>query len=214
MTQTSVFLTKSLTNSFYCQDSSNQPSIDAILQGLTDRPNVQATLILSRKDGSIIRASGSLATSQSDSAIQRRTYTQSNQIPAVETSSEGAGKNDVVTTEQKPGENETTTGANPTELLAASIFQFVNAAAGLGTTLLFTSNSELFGRQFTPNGTADLPVQVKTDERDDYTQQDDQEVQLLRLRTRHQEVIIFPDPRYLCCVVQKIGKQGSGLDTR
>jgi hypothetical protein len=32
------------------------------------------------------------------------------------------------------------------------------------------------------------------------------EVQLLRMRTRTQEIIIFPDTKFLCCVVQAIGK--------
>lgn len=34
----------------------------------------------------------------------------------------------------------------------------------------------------------------------------DQDVQLLRMRTRKQEIIIFPDQNYLCCVIQNIGK--------
>jgi hypothetical protein len=32
------------------------------------------------------------------------------------------------------------------------------------------------------------------------------EVQLLRMRTKTQEIIIFPDTKFLCCVVQAIGK--------
>lgn len=34
----------------------------------------------------------------------------------------------------------------------------------------------------------------------------DNDVQLLRLRLKKQEVIIFPDPKYLCCVVQDMDK--------
>jgi hypothetical protein len=38
----------------------------------------------------------------------------------------------------------------------------------------------------------------------------DSQVQLLRLRIKQREIIIFPDPQYLCCVVQRVAKQRSG----
>jgi hypothetical protein len=37
---------------------------------------------------------------------------------------------------------------------------------------------------------------------------DESQVQLLRLRIKSREIIVFPDPQYLCCVVQRVGKQG------
>ena len=43
---------------------------------------------------------------------------------------------------------------------------------------------------------------------------DESRVQLMRLRIKSREIIIFPDPQYLCCVVQRIGRQGTGVDTR
>ena len=36
-----------------------------------------------------------------------------------------------------------------------------------------------------------------------------QDLQLLRLRTRSQEIIIYPDSKFLCSVVQGIGKIAS-----
>lgn len=36
------------------------------------------------------------------------------------------------------------------------------------------------------------------------------QVQLLRLRTKRQEIIIYPDSNYICCVVQSVGKQANG----
>ena len=34
------------------------------------------------------------------------------------------------------------------------------------------------------------------------------EVQLLRMRTKRQEIIIYPDTKFLCCVIQTVGKSG------
>jgi hypothetical protein len=31
------------------------------------------------------------------------------------------------------------------------------------------------------------------------------------LRTKRQEIIIYPDTNYLCCVVQSVGKQANGM---
>jgi hypothetical protein len=34
------------------------------------------------------------------------------------------------------------------------------------------------------------------------------EVQLIRMRTKRQEIIIYPDTKFLCCVIQAVGKFG------
>ncbi len=38
---------------------------------------------------------------------------------------------------------------------------------------------------------------------------EDGEVQLLRLRTKKHEIIVYPDAKFLCCVVSRSG-QGQG----
>ena len=43
---------------------------------------------------------------------------------------------------------------------------------------------------------------------------EESQAQLMRLRIKSREIIIFPDPQYLCCVVQRIGKQGTAVEGR
>ena len=99
--------------------------------------------------------------------------------------------------------------------MAASIFQFVKVANSLGTTLgTISAEHELEDsnplRRLGPdtrseqnNGAVDESEALRADS----------QVQLLRLRVKHREIIIFPDQRYLSCVVQRVGKQ-SGADGR
>lgn len=55
------------------------------------------------------------------------------------------------------------------------------------------------------NATAKHPVDKDVDTHD---KAGGDEVQLLRMRTKRQEIIIFPDTKFLCCVVQAVGKLG------
>ncbi|KAK4945154.1 hypothetical protein LTR10_015580 [Elasticomyces elasticus] len=181
----------------------NGSSIDAILRGLTDRPNVQSTLILSRRDGSIIRATCVDAGEKQNNAggyqwSVNETKTQVEQVVEV-----------------KPGEEGEPDGKlKPVEVLASSIFQFVNNASSLATTLGTTSR-QLSGAQsssFASGESDNRDGATNEDEADIKTSED--EVQLLRLRTKHQEIIVFPDPNYICCVVQRMGKAGNNVDNK
>ena len=174
-----------------------------MLRGLTDRPNVQSTLILSRRDGSIIRATGFDAAEKQNnaggyqwSATQAKAQTQQE-------------------VEIKAGEEGDADGKlQPVEVLASSILHFVNNASSLATTLGTTSR-QLSGAQNTNFGSGDSankdggPTEDEID-----TNAGEDEVQLLRLRTKHQEIIVFPDPNYICCVVQRMGKAGTHTDNR
>jgi hypothetical protein len=149
---------------------------------------VQSTLILSRSDGSIIRATGF------------------EEAPVISLSQP------ITAADQSKGAQEATAYASngqqdlkPAESLAASIYQFVQNAASLGKALGTTSRSGS-GSRDSIHGyggraqSANKPL-GQDDEVDAANNEDD--VQLLRLRTKQQEIIIFPDPSYICCVVQR-----------
>ena len=152
-----------------CLQQKLPPTISSTLSGLSKRPNVHSTLILSREDGSIISVTGQLASPQ---------------------------------TSPQNTETEPTTKATPTaaEELALSIFSFVSSAKSLGMTmepLLAQKNTSL--RSLTTYE----PTTSKPE---------DGEVQLLRLRTKKHEIIVYPDTRFLCCVVSRSGHgQGQGI---
>lgn len=192
------------------QESLNGPSIDAMLRGLTDRPNVQATLILSKTDGSIIRATGVIVTEQQLSSgagsqyrwsRSRQDEQETSKVKEQEQSNSGQQEGD-------PGRGK----QQPVEILAASVFQFVNNAASLGLTLgSISRNSGISGAvSYKDSSTSNLEASAE----EEHPRTKDDEVQLLRLRTKYQEIIVFPDPNYICCVVQKVGKAGSNLDRR
>ena len=106
----------------------------------------------------------------------------------------------------------------PAEVLARSIFQFVETATLLGTTLCsVASQSEKddgasFLRSRHGDNLASDGSKTAMDDSEDLG--DESQVQLMRLRIKSREIIIFPDPQYLCCVVQRIGKQGTGVNGR
>ncbi len=102
-------------------------------------------------------------------------------------------------------------------MLAAAIFQFATNASALGVTL-GTASRGAAGSDGVSAGTSygdgsvsrhDSNVEEESDSRSN-----DDEVQLLRMRTKHQEIIIFPDPNYICCVVQRVGKGGNASERR
>ena len=182
-----------------------------MLRGLTDRPNVQSTLILSKKDGSIIRATGSITTDKQLSSGAGGQY----QWSKTQDSESDAARNkesDQGNTGQDEGGAQQDT-QQPVELLAASIFQFVNQAASLGVTLgSISRDADLSAAASYRDSSASRQEQENAEEESLRTKED--EIQLLRLRIKFQEIIVFPDPNYICCVVQRVGKAGSNQDRR
>jgi hypothetical protein len=160
------------------------PSVSSTLENLSKRPNVQSTLILSREDGSVISATG-FSSEQG-------------------TQSERSQEKEVLTKYA----NEEPTAA---EELASAIFQFVSASNSL------SSKMEILSAQKSDR----LDITSLSNERKNMTSQHHvgkdahthdstggSDVQLLRMRTKRQEIIIFPDTKFLCCVVQAVGKLG------
>lgn len=100
-------------------------------------------------------------------------------------------------------------GPTSTELLASSIFQFVDSASSLSSRIQPPSSDEesratILGVAREKNGTENHSKLGQ--ERTVEEQSNENQVQLLRMRTRKHEVVIVPDPNFLCCVVQEVGK--------
>lgn len=149
---------------------------EAILQNLARRPNVQSTLILARKDGSIIKVSGALLDEQDRESERPRAAVK-----------EGS-------TETDAGEQRST----QVHLLARGVYEFVVAAESLGETVQAIRQRQQSAYSMDTYGDRG------SDGTENAAQLARADVQLLRLRLTSQEVIIFPDPNYLCCVVQDL----------
>jgi len=159
--------------------------VTALLSHLTSRPGVESTLIISRKDGSIIQSTGKLAiqetpTPRQPSSSTDQALTQSDSTPTSPADSAS----------YQPSQAET---------LAAHIFAFVSSASALGISLskpAQTEGSALNGYGTYGNGG------TPQEERDPDTDRDEEdEVKLLRMRTRKHEIVVVPDRKYLLCVV-------------
>jgi hypothetical protein len=159
------------------------PSVSSTLENLSKRPNVQSTLILSREDGSVISATG----------FSSEQGTQSER------------------SQEEVSTKYTKEGPTPAEELASAIFQFVSASNSLSSKMeiLSAQKSDRLditslsneGRNATPQHHVDKDAHT-------HGNAEGSEVQLLRMRTKRQEIIIFPDTKFLCCVVQAVGKLG------
>ncbi|KAL4794909.1 hypothetical protein BDV19DRAFT_180958 [Aspergillus venezuelensis] len=219
--------------------------VSALLSHLTSRPGVQSTLILSRKDGSIIQTTGALAPS-----TPRRTRSEISSPapvapapPVPEAVPEEAGADAVPTTTDatptSPNSTETTSQtqiptstaasiplptspqpqqpSNPyqptqAESLAAHIFTYVSSASSLSFALSHplgdgestpSSNTNGIHGPPTPGiGNGPTSGTGADGEGDDFEGQDEDEVKLLRLRTKKHEIVVVPDRKYLLCVVQ------------
>jgi len=175
-----------------------------MLKGLSDRPNVQCTLILSRHDGSIIRATGVVAL-ETPSTYTLGDHRQN--LPPREAGTETDGR-PPERRDSGPQEYSPT----PAEVLAASIFQFVTNATSLGTALGSTTRTGSEGDGSAMGGRRLASTSVTKqkahggDEDFEGHDADDDEVQLLRLRTKQHEIIIFPDANYICSVVVTVGQ--------
>ena len=146
-------------------------------------------MILSRRDGSIIKTSGAIAATDSSNSRHTRHYSRAEiekESAALE-SGNAAGLDGIEQKENKPTD---------AQLMASSIHSFVVAAGQLSQAVQKIEKkavSEL-SRDSDTNTTSDAST----------AQDPEDDTQLLRLRMKKQEIIIFPDPNYLCCVVQDL----------
>lgn len=182
------------------ENEKDTATADAILQNLIKRPNVRSTLILSRRDGSIIKATGFVASGKEEPLRHNRGYSTTEALDAAVSSEE----NGQVTQDGRPDPKTTGPILSPAQVLAESICTFVASSVAVAESL---RNIDALG------DTSAAPADSGRGRREkdglapsSTTSPADDEVQLLRLRLKKQEVIIFPDPKYLCCVVQDMEK--------
>ncbi|KAJ5791080.1 uncharacterized protein N7518_008091 [Penicillium psychrosexuale] len=182
--------------------------VTALLSHLTSRPGVQSTLILSRKDGSIIQSTGQLAQMTEENGGSRTAH-----IPSATT--EPTGLSTAQPTEPSPTSPAVSQPYQPSqaETLAAHIFAFVSSAEALGVSLS------------RPTPTVQRPSDSHWDDNYDYGNEagtareedrdgdgldrdEDGEVKLLRMRTKKHEIVVVPDRKYLLCVVHDASPGG------
>ncbi|KAJ5305683.1 hypothetical protein PENANT_c041G09426 [Penicillium antarcticum] len=170
--------------------------VTALLSHLTSRPGVQSTLILSRKDGSIIQSTGQLAGSTSEENGSSRAQipsSESNPLSAQSTDSSPASPALTAPSQYQPSQ---------TEALAGHIFAFVSSASALGVSL----SRPTIGEVPTGEASQDYGIGKGTTREEDRDgdagdREEDDEVKLLRMRTRKHEIVVVPDRKYLLCVV-------------
>ncbi|KAJ5742798.1 uncharacterized protein N7511_011199 [Penicillium nucicola] len=147
--------------------------VTALLSHLTSRPGVQSTLILSRKDGSIIQSTGQLA---------------------APTSLENSSSRPPISSPSEP---------NPLSAQSTDSSPASPALACFGTGVSLArpafGESPATGEATQEYGVGKGP---REEDRDgDAGREEDDEVKLLRMRTRKHEIVVVPDRKYLLCVV-------------
>ncbi|KAK2800543.1 hypothetical protein FQN50_008088 [Emmonsiellopsis sp. PD_5] len=186
--------------------------VSAHLSNLTSRPGVQSTLLLSRKDGSIIQSSGLLASRSSPASTPPAPASIPEPAAPEQQSDPNATANETTEPSQPPAPYKPTQA----ETLAAHIFAFVSSASALSTSL---SNPSSVPNNETDYGSGTVGADnvnghghARNDsgESEGYEREEDDDVKLLRLRTKIHEIIIIPDRKFLLCVVHDLsGATGS-----
>ncbi|KAN0073564.1 hypothetical protein V8E54_008784 [Elaphomyces granulatus] len=181
-----------------------------LLSHLSSRPGVQSTLILSRKDGSIIQSTGLLAPSQTQPQ-PRRNAVPSGEMSVSSPSEPASSSNDAPNLPDLSSINQQPYKPSQAEALAAHIHAFVLSASALGVSLSHPPSTTSFAEdgyrdrlsnvngveEGVGNGTVDEDVE----EAENRDKEEGDEVKLLRLRTKKHEIVVVPDRRYLLCVV-------------
>lgn len=185
--------------------------VTALLSHLTSRPGVQSTLILARKDGSIIQSTGLLAVQEPSTSRQTPPASSTTETNPLAQSVEPSPASPA------PFTSHSTYQPSQAEALAAHIFNFVSSASALGISL-----SKPITRQSgdAPNssgldgayGNYANGIRNSQEEREADTgdRDEDDEVKLLRMRTKKHEIVVVPDKKYLLCVVHDAAGATSG----
>ena len=157
---------------------------------------------MSRKDGSIIKVAGALE----DAPDQPNNGTMSlDTLSPTSATTERIASTSIEEGDAGDKVMGTHAEAGPTraEKLASDIFLFVSAASYLASSLHSTATPKGHSASYR-NGTGYR--QSQEEKITPYAQQelDSNPVQLLRMRSKRHEIVIFPDPNFLCCVVQSM----------
>ena len=176
--------------------------VTALLSHLTSRPGVQSTLILSRKDGSIIQSTGELAAQESSVPLPAPIAASVADSNSLSQSSDSPPASPALLTPS-------TYQPSQAEALAAHIFAFVSSASALGITLSRPVTQLPSGVQaatgleggYDTYGNGTMTPRDDDRDGDSFDREEEDEVKLLRLRTRKHEIVVVPDRKYLLCVV-------------
>lgn len=176
------------------------------LQALTSRPGVESTLIMSRKDGSVIKVTGLLEDPPDHSDDGTTSLDTLSPTHGIAERLAASSSEDIHTGD---GAVMAITDGEPTraERLASDIFLFVSAASFLASSLQTTTAPKRSNSNY-KNGNGYRSSPEATDTTNARPDLDSGEVQLLRMRSKKHEIVIFPDPNFLCCVVQNMERQG------
>lgn len=180
---------------------------------------MHSTLILSRRDGSIIQGTGLLAPPTADAnGVSRPSNTDS--IP----SSTPQQSDESPSSPAAPVANASSSLSpayqpSQAEALAAHIFAFVSSASALGISLSRPASQQNggahesrpaawdAGHENYANGTST----PREEDRDaDTVDAEEDEIKLLRMRTRKHEIVIVPDKKYLLCIVHDAAHASGG----
>ncbi|PYH97719.1 hypothetical protein BO71DRAFT_447786 [Aspergillus ellipticus CBS 707.79] len=171
--------------------------VTSLLTHLTSRPGVQSTFILSRKDGTIIQSTGLHAPKPTRTSPPPPSEEPSEPTSPAEAPS--SPQNDQPPPPQQQQQQPQQPLQKPyypshAEALAAHIFAFVSSASDLSLSL--SHPPEGAGRQegFADGGAGEAEGAFEREG-------DDDEVKLLRLRTKKHEIVVVPDRKFLLCVV-------------
>ncbi|EZF74026.1 hypothetical protein H105_04153 [Trichophyton soudanense CBS 452.61] len=194
--------------------------VAAQLSHLTSRPGVQSTLILSRKDGSIIQTTGLLAAPSTTngtsptSASSEETATPSSITDQDGELSEAASSPIVV----QPTRDAVPYKPSPAETLAVHIHAFVSSASSLSTALSSPADNEddheAENEKKSSNKDSEPAGGNPFEDQTPPEREEDDELKLLRLRTKIHEIIIIPDRKYLLCVVHDVSATAGGAGPR
>lgn len=188
---------------------------------LTSRPGVQSTLILSRKDGSIIQTTGLLAAPSTTNATSPTSAPSAEAAtPSSITDQDGelseAASSPVAV---QPTRDAVPYKPSPAETLAVHIHAFVSSASSLSTALSSPADNEdghgaENEKKKSPNKDSEPAGGNPFEDQTPPEREEDDELKLLRLRTKIHEIFIIPDRKYLLCVVHDVSATAGGAGAR
>lgn len=188
-------------------------------------------MILSRKDGSIIQSTGLLAASSPSSLGTSNTANTDNNLESSSPSraTVTSSSTDIASATLPPPEstvsvqlstsstqnNQQPYKPSQAETLAAHIFAFMTSASGLALSLSgsgSTPGNDETGydsRAKGINGTLENGTTHDNSTDRAHEREEDDEIKLLRLRTKKNEIVVVPDRKYLLCVVHEASGAGA-----
>ncbi|KZF20885.1 hypothetical protein L228DRAFT_270152 [Xylona heveae TC161] len=174
-----------------------------LLNRLSQKPGVQSVLILSRETGAIIRSSGlpsSTTNSNPNSALppsisaDQINGNQTSSSVGIDTGLVNRGSDERNGLPARPRSSHASAGVMSAEEVARKVWSFLSAAGGLARDLLIHNEGDgEQDRDSTINGYVRGQSEQRGAALDD--------VKLLRLRTKNNEIVIIPDKKFLLVVI-------------